>query len=231
MNQNQDQSSTNEVFESIEQGLNEAIEHTKGKNFSGTNTKKRNPKDFYQTPYSMTAQLLQKINYSIPRNSTVLDPADGAGAVTKVLRTYLTDTKVIGTDINKGDDFLQRPETDKVDWIITNPPYSLANEFIEKSFSIAREGFAMLLPLNYLQSETRYNQFFKDYAPAEVYVFTRMPWLSDTVREDGKYQTAMLAYCWMVWVNGIADNGWYNPGLTALRWISNQEYILKKRDA
>ena len=51
----------------------------KGKNFS-LNSTKRNKNDYYQTPYSMTRQLLEVENFE----GKILEPSCGAGAIVKV---------------------------------------------------------------------------------------------------------------------------------------------------
>ncbi|EAL4082482.1 hypothetical protein DFW61_08910 [Campylobacter coli] len=55
----------------------------KGKNFS-LNTNKRNKNDYYQTPYSMTKQLLEVENFE----GKILEPSCGAGAIVKVLKDH-----------------------------------------------------------------------------------------------------------------------------------------------
>ena len=65
----------------------------KGKNFS-LNSTKRNKNDYYQTPYSMTRQLLEVENFE----GKILEPCCGAGAIVKVLRDY--DKSVDYCDLN-----------------------------------------------------------------------------------------------------------------------------------
>lgn len=91
-------------------------------------------------------------------------------------------------------DFL-RPDTlpsayTEADVIITNPPYSLAQEFIEASLRCAKI-VAMLLRLNFLASETRH-AFFEKHGMPDVYVLPNRPSFV-----GGK--TDATEYAWMVW--------------------------------
>jgi len=54
----------------------------KGKNFSCNNLGQRKKSDFYETPYSITQQLLDN---EIFEYQTILEPACGNGAISKVL--------------------------------------------------------------------------------------------------------------------------------------------------
>ena len=60
---------------------------------------------------------------------------------------------VIGTDILTHQDFLKyKPE--HFDCIITNPPYSLKEKFLERCYEL-KKPFALLMPLTALESEKR----------------------------------------------------------------------------
>lgn len=52
----------------------------KGKNFS-LNSNKRNKNNYYQTPYSMTKQLLEVENFE----GKILEPSCGSGVIVKFL--------------------------------------------------------------------------------------------------------------------------------------------------
>ena len=185
----------------------------KGKNFSTNNTGKRKKSDFYETPYSLTRLLLEEEDLY----GSILEPACGNGAIVKVLREY--DYLCDYHDIEK--DFLM--QTQIYDNIITNPPYSLAQEFILKAKQNACEKIIFLLPLSYLHGKKRYDQIWtdKDFPLARIYVFTRYPLLGEDLREDGKHNTGMMVYAWYVWEKGY-------KGEPVIKWLDNNAYILKK---
>jgi len=85
-------------------------------------------------------------------------------------------------------DFLEW--TGNTDLIITNPPFSLEQEFITKSCKQA-ETVIMLLRLNYLGSITRH-EWWKEYSPTSLYVLSKRPSFT------GK-GTDATDYAWFVW--------------------------------
>lgn len=197
----------------------------KGKNFS-LNSNKRNKNDYYQTPYSMTKQLLEVENFE----GKILEPSCGAGAIVKVLRDH--KKSVDYCDLNNDfsltgifknfKDFIN-DDFDRYDNIITNPPFSLAKEFILKAKQIANNKIAMLLPLNYLHGVSRYNEIYKDttFPLKAVYVFCRYGLLEDTIREDGTYKAGMMVYAWYIW-----DKSY--KGEPVIRWLNNNSYITSR---
>lgn len=189
----------------------------KGKNFSTNNVSgKRRKSDFYETPYSITQQFLE---YNlIDKNNKILEPSCGDGAIVKVLKDN-NYSNVIGKDISSGSDFLL--EEEKYDIIITNPPFSLALEFILKAKQLC-DKFCFFLPWSYMHGKERYDKIYTktDFPLSEVYVYTRYPLLGEKLRDDGKYNTGMMVYAWYVW----DKNGNKKP---QINWIDNNSFILK----
>ena len=192
----------------------------KGKKFSAKNaTGKRKKSDFYETPYTLTRKFLD-VEY-FEKSGTVCEPACGGGAITKVLNEYWENDKITAYD--KETNFLW--DFDEYNYIITNPPFSLAFEFIQKAKQLAKSKFALLLPLSYLHGKKRYDEIYSDknYGLEKVYVFTRYPMLGEELRDDGKYNTGMMVYAWYVWTNGYS-------GQPTIDWLDNNEDVLSKKD-
>ena len=193
----------------------------KGKNFSANNaTGKRKKSDFYETPYTLTRKFLDVEYFN--KNSTGCEPACGGGAITRELKEHWEDDKVTAYD--QETNFLW--ETGEYDYIITNPPFSIAFEFIQRAKLVAKSKFAFLLPLSYLHGKKRFDEIYSDrtYGLEKVYVFTRYPMLGEALREDGKYNTGMMVYAWYVWTNGYS-------GLPTVDWLDNNEDVLSKKDS
>ena len=208
---------------------------TLGKNFSGNNSSKnidvvgvgkvgkRDSKakksDFYETPYSLTRKFLDVEEFD--KDKTVCEPACGGGAITRVLNEYWKDDKITAYDREKN--FFW--DYDDYNYIVTNPPFSIASEFIKWAKRRAKDKFAFLLPLSYLHGKKRYDEIYSDktYGLSKVYVFTRYPMLGDELREDGKYNTGMMVYAWFVWESG-------HSGLPMIDWIDNNQDVLSKKD-
>lgn len=187
---------------------------SKGKNYSTNNRGNRKKSDFYETPYSLTELLLEKETMI----GNILEPACGNGAIVKILKKngYMNITAY-----DKETDFLK--ETKKYDTVITNPPFSLAYEFIQKAKQVSNNKIYMLLPLNYLHGKKRYDNIYKDenFGLQKVYVFTRYPLLGEPLREDGKHNTGMMVYAWYVFQKGYNDS-------PKIDWLDNDSYILRK---
>lgn len=202
-------------------GLEQPPTKTKRKNFNRNNRGDRKPGDFYETPYSMTRQLLNVEWFST--GEVILEPASGAGAIATVLNN--SGYSIIATDfIYTGDDFLIF--NDRVAYIITNPPFSLAFEFVQKAKQVCDVKFAFLLPLDYLHGSERFeDKIFNDpeFPLSSVWIFVRRPMLGLPLRGDGKYETGMQTYAWFVWDKN-------HRGPPQIGWIDNREYVLNARD-
>src|SRR6266849_4792581 len=165
------------------------------------------PDDFPTPPWA-TRGLIEHILDGKDRLSTqsCLEPACGAGHMAKVLKEYFREVRCADAyDYGYGDirDFLTYPyETNAVDWVITNPPFRLAEEFVLRGLRIARRGVAILARTVFLESVGRYQGIFKDVPPTKFAQFVeRVPMVRG--RLDGKATTA-TGYAWLVWEKEIA---------------------------
>jgi len=86
--------------------------------------------DKVYTPY----EVARKIIYSFPieQGQTVLEPCRGQGAFYNNFPAFCNKK---WCEIDDGVDFFDF--TEKVDWIITNPPYSIFDEFAKHCFEVA----------------------------------------------------------------------------------------------
>lgn len=213
-----------------------------GKNFFSRKTKS----DFFETPYSFTEQLLE--NEKFDYNRTVLEPACGNGAISKKLEDCFGTKQVFYDRFTLGD-FIQRnfltEKNRNFDYIITNPPFSLWDEFVKKAKEIAKEKFAFLGRLEFLTGISRFkNNLYNDpeYPLTKVYIFVRKVNLSYTkeypkLRDDGKYPAGMYHYAWFIFekqdINKLYSNSIIcidKQEYPIIRWINNQKYILKSGD-
>lgn len=133
--------------------------------------------ELYTTPAIAVEKLLERETFS----DSILEPACGIGSISDILIN--NGYNVISSDIvNRGyinqrytEDFLScNYHVDSRVDIITNPPYSLAEEFVRKSIDISTDGtkIAMLLKLTFLEGVKR-RELFKKYPPKRVLVFSK----------------------------------------------------------
>lgn len=111
------------------------------------------PYDRMQTPPYALDPLLQYLGWSLP--STIWEPACGEGLIIEALfDAGWTEEHVIASDILTGQSFFDY-EPDKWEVIVTNPPYSLKIEWIERCYALGKP-FALLLPVEALGLTTVY---------------------------------------------------------------------------
>lgn len=105
--------------------------------------------DIYYTPTWISKILCERIK---GKYKTCWEPAAGEGHLTNVLKTIFEE--VHETEIEKVQCFLNYIPSFDFDCIITNPPFSLKTEFINKCIQ-HKKPFALLLPLTALEGQTR----------------------------------------------------------------------------
>lgn len=168
-----------------------------GSRICGGNTAyKRNASDFYPTPPEATQALLNFLR--LPEGTTVWEPACGEGHMVEVMEQNRLE--VIGTDIQTGTDFLKAEAPDGVEWIITNPPFSLAEEFIRKSAE-HRLPFAMLLKSQYWHAAKRV-ALFSTITPAYVLPLT---WRPDFLFKTRGKGSPLMDVIWCVWIPAVKE--------------------------
>jgi len=112
----------------------------------------------YDEFYTPREAILPLIPY-LPKDKIYWEPTDfGDSEIVKVLKEF--DFKVISTHIKDGFDFLNDTPDFEFDIIITNPPYSLKNQFLRKCYEYQKP-FALLLPITALEGKERGEMFRK----------------------------------------------------------------------
>ncbi len=169
--------------------------------------------DLYETPKWATEQLLKVEEFV----GLILEPACGLGAISDVIKEQL-QTRVVSRDLidygyGRTCDFLSDWEHFyEIDNIITNPPYVLAEQFIQKSKLIANNKIAMILKLSFLESEGRRELFADTNFPLRtVYVFRKRVQMYPHGINRPK-NSGTIAYAWFVWDK-------HYQGKTMVEWI------------
>ena len=145
----------------------------------------RRASDFYPTPPEVTVALLKFLR--LPTQTHIWEPACGDGRMVKAMEAM--GYTVTGTDIRTGYDFLSEPPM-LCDWIITNPPFRLAADFIRRCAEHGKP-FALLLKTQFWNAAKRYKLFW-EITPTRILPLT---WRPDFT---GKGQ-AMMDMAWCVW--------------------------------
>jgi hypothetical protein len=143
---------------------------------------KRNENDFYPTPEYSIFPLLDEIDFSLV--NSFVEPCRGAGAIYDLVDC---ENKQYA-EISEGKDYFEM--SFESDLIITNPPFSVAIEFLEKSLKESKT-VVYLLRLNFLGSQKR-KKFWDINKPTHLFVLSKRPSFT-----GGK--TDSTEYAWFVW--------------------------------
>ena len=161
----------------------------------------RNKSDFYETPPECTVALLdflERRGHLDPTKDVIWEPACGAGKMAEVMRRR--GYGVVCTDLNgygygeSGIDFLN--ESRHCQWIITNPPFSKATEFISHALELGKP-CAFLLKSQFWHARSRL-KFFRDNPPSYVLPLT---WRPDFLN-GAKSGSPTMEILWTVWGGG-----------------------------
>lgn len=144
-----------------------------------------NPKnDELYTPIEAIKPLLKYI----PKNRIIWECTDfGESMITKFFKD--NGYKVISTHINEFNFLYDIPEFD-FDIIITNPPYSLKNEFLKKCYEYNKP-FCLLLPITALEGVYR-GGLFKKYGIQLLVLNRRINFMTN--KKSNWFNTSWFGY-------------------------------------
>jgi len=163
--------------------------------------------DFPTQPWATRALLvhvLSRAHTFFPRQQTCLEPACGRGDMDRVLKEHFKKTTaadVYPYGYGELSDFRDAKYPSKsFDWVITNPPFSLAETFVKQSLKIARVGVAIFARTAFIESVGRYERLFKPDQPAVFAPFVeRVPLVKGRLSQSVSTATS---YAWYVWYAG-----------------------------
>lgn len=171
--------------------------------------------DFPTPPWAARALCEVLTRRGIPFGSTCHEPAANRGYLVRGLKDYFPI--VTGADVHDYgagfpvEDFLlpwRGMTVTRADWVITNPPFRLAEQFASEAMERSRIGAALLCRTQFSESVGRYENLFRDHRPHFIFQFTeRVPMVKG--RCDKTASTA-TAYAWYVWLDGEVEETVYD---------------------
>jgi hypothetical protein len=157
--------------------------------------------DLYETPREAVTALLRV--EQVPMH--VWEPACGPGAIVSVLRT--SGRVVVATDLvdygcpeseGRRDFLFERSAPPDVEAIVTNPPFKLAEAFVQRARQLVPRTY-MLLRLAFLESERR-TDILESGDLARVWLFRRrLPFMHRHGFDGPRCSNSGMAFAWYVW--------------------------------
>lgn len=184
--------------------------------------------DFPTPPWAtraLTEFLLPNMGLTL-KGRSVLEPACGRGHMMRTLREAGLsrldgyDIKNYGKPALPVKDFLEKTaHIGNYDWVITNPPYKAADDFFYRSRLIAKRGVALLVRMNWLQGNGRWERIFSPDAhpPSIVGIFaSRIPFAKGRVVQEA---SVFFQHVWCVWVLDKRNRAQLDHTGTRVLWI------------
>jgi alpha-glucosidase (family GH31 glycosyl hydrolase) len=177
----------------------------------------RQKEDFYATDPKALKLFLDRIaEDGFELKGKIWECACGMGHLSEELKKSGYNVK--STDLidrGYGDGVLDFLKQETREWhtsILTNPPFKLAEQFVEKGIDLIQDGYilCLFLKIQFLEGQKR-KILFKKYPPKYVYVYSSRQ-LCCKDGEFEKYSATTQCYAWYVWEKGF-------NGETIIRWI------------
>lgn len=173
--------------------------------------------DFPTPPWATRAlcEFLSSGPPSLPLDRlTVREPCANRGYMVRPLMEYFGQVDAsdvhdygVGYELN---DYLFPGHLNEVDFTCMNPPFRLAEQFVERALSTSRYGCAAILRSAFLEGIGRYERLFANRPPSFVLQFVeRVPMVKGRVDPEAASATS---YAWLVWLHDEHDS--------RVRWIA-----------
>jgi hypothetical protein len=192
-------------------GNSKTVFTTLGASSHSKDERERN--DYYATDPKAVEMLLELETF----NKKILEPCCGQGHISETLikNGYEVDSyDLIDRNYGKVADFFGLDSIKSFNGdIITNPPYSACEEFIEKSLNIVSSGnkIAYFMALTFVEGKKR-KEFLKKYPIHTIYVSSSRL----NCPKNGEFTikaSSARCYAWFIWVkdyNGPTNFKWFN---------------------
>lgn len=185
--------------------------------------------EFYETPEAFSTYLLKEAHIS----GRVLEPCVGNGAIVATSSRFkpaYNARQWITNDLDPrwtADHHLDATQPElwnavgRVDWTVTNPPFSPALEIIEHALNHSRVGVAMHLraSIHEVLKTGKRRTWMYEHPPTEILWLPRFAYQRS--RTTGQWTTDSVCACWVIW----------RPGHFAQRIRYAPEWVIDALDA
>lgn len=181
----------------------------------------RDALDDFPTPMWATRALCEWLtdDQHLLGHQLVREPCANRGYMAIPLKEYFSTVEAFDVhDYGVGypvHDYLFGPLPDLVDWTVMNPPFRLAQQFIERALKTSKQGVAVFCRSAFLEGGQRFLDLFSKQPPSMILQFTERVVLHkgvmrqagekywDAAANDGEGKmrraSSATAYCWIIW--------------------------------
>lgn len=172
----------------------------------GNSTTKKAENDYYATNPQTVQEFLNLTWKDFENVKVIWENACGEGHLSDVLKEYF-DCKIVDTDLVDRDyceqtvDFLNSDFNPDADLIITNPPFSLINDFITIGLQKTKRYLVYLCKIQMLESVKR-KEILENSPLKYVYVHSnrQATWKNgEPLDPKGKKWATTMCLAWFVW--------------------------------
>jgi len=158
----------------------------------------RRENDFYPTPGWATRELLKRQEMG----GYIVEPCNGDGDITRELDQ--AGLMVMTNDLDRNRQAASHEDATDwrfwdglsvCHWVVSNPPFSVADKIVPMAFRRATMGVAMLLRISYLEPCEGRGAWLAMYPPTRLIVLPRISFTGDG-------NTDLATCAWYVWERG-----------------------------
>lgn len=174
--------------------------------------------DFPTPPWATRAvcrYIAERLSIDRLGELTAREPCANRGHMLRPLQEYFAE--VDGSDVHDYGlglpirDFLFPIPLGPVDWTFMNPPFRLAEQFIDRAIDTSRRGVVVIVRSAFLEGEGRHERLFTRRPPSHVLQFVervcmlkgrlvRYGEIDPMAEKPGTKATTATAYCVMIWL-------------------------------
>lgn len=158
--------------------------------------------DFPTPPWATRALIYELQRRGFPLDGSCREPCANRGHMVRPLREVFA--RIDAADVHDYGagfpvrDYLFGPDPEPVAWTIANPPFRLAQQFIERMRRTSRIGCAVLVRTSFIEGCERYRDLFSVMPPTLM-----LQYAERVVMHKGRLSptgSTATSYCWLVWV-------------------------------
>jgi hypothetical protein len=179
--------------------------------------------DLYEAPPEAVYALLRVER--VP--SVIWEACCGPGAIARILRasgrqviaTDLVDYQSPDQDFARRDFLMERIAPHGVQAIVTNPPFKLAEQFVDHALRLCPRVILLLRFLFYEAQRKKYRAVLEDGRLARIHVFANRVPEMHRAGWDGPKSGSAIAFAWFVW-DARRHHG--NPKISRIWWTPSR---------